>query len=339
MLPTVPVPPKQLDDYASAASVDAIERLREVARPLQDARVLHVNSTAFGGGVAELLSTQVPLLADLGMEVAWAVLLGSEEFFAVTKSIHNGLQGGEAPWTPEMVDVYVERVRANAEVLVDGFDFVFVHDPQPAMLLDCLEDEGRREGRWIWRCHIDLSTPHPPVWEFFAPAVNRYDAAVFTLEAFAQPEITGPTLAFVPPSIDPESTKNLFLPEESVYDVLANYGIDRQRPLVTQVSRFDPWKDPLGVIDAYRLVKREYEDVQLALVGSMAHDDPEGWHFLEATDEYREGDEDIHLLTNFNDVGALEVNAFQRGSTILLQNPCARGSGSPSPRVCGRSDP
>lgn len=199
MLPTVPVPPKQLDDYASAASVDAIERLREVARPLQDARVLHVNSTAFGGGVAELLSTQVPLLADLGMEVAWAVLLGSEEFFAVTKSIHNGLQGGEAPWTPEMVDVYVERVRANAEVLVDGFDFVFVHDPQPAMLLDCLEDEGRREGRWIWRCHIDLSTPHPPVWEFFAPAVNRYDAAVFTLEAFAQPEITGPTLAFVPP--------------------------------------------------------------------------------------------------------------------------------------------
>lgn len=121
--------------------------------------------------------------------------------------------------------------------------------------------------------------------------------------------------------------------------MLANYGIDRQRPLVTQVSRFDPWKDPLGVIDAYRLVKREYEDVQLALVGSMAHDDPEGWHFLEATDEYREGDEDIHLLTNFNDVGALEVNAFQRGSTILLQNPCARGSGSPSPRVCGRSDP
>jgi trehalose synthase len=327
VLPIVPVPPKELDEYVAAAGADAVERLREAARPLKGARLLHVNSTAFGGGVAELLMTHVPLLADLGLDVSWVVMQGHDGFFACTKTIHNALQGGEAPWTPEMAATYRDCVRDNAAELTEPFDFTFVHDPQPAAVLDVLEEEGRRKGRWVWRCHIDLSAPHAPVWNYFAPTVNRYDAAVFTLDAFAQPGVTDPVVAFIPPSIDPESTKNFFLNDEAVHDVLSGYGIDRERPLITQISRFDPWKDPLGVIDAYRLVKREYPEVQLALVGSMAHDDPEGWHFLEATDEYREGDQDIHLLTNFQDVGALEVNAFQRGSTILLQKSIREGFG------------
>lgn len=327
MLPTVPVPPKRLDDYMEAAGQDAIERLRHAARPLAGSRVLHVNSTAFGGGVAELLHTHVALLNDLGIETTWALMQGSDAYFIVTKYVHNALQGAEVPWTEEFRATYWERVWANARELTEEFDFVFVHDPQPAALLGVLEDEGRRSGRWLWRCHIDLSTPFRPVWDFFEPMVNAYDAAIFTMEEFAQPGLSGPALAFIPPSIDPLSSKNGFLSDDTTYDVLHRYGIDRTRPILTQVSRFDPWKDPLGVIDAYRLARKEVPDLQLLMVGSMAHDDPEGMHFLELTERHRNGDPDIHLLTNFQDVGNLEVNAFQRASTVIVQKSLREGFG------------
>ena len=326
MLATVPVPPKLLDDYVEAAGVEAVDRLREVARPLAGSRLLMLNSTAFGGGVAELLLTQVALLQDLGIDTTWAVLEGSDEYFAVTKAVHNALQGAPLAWTSGMEAVYRERIRANAEELTETFDVVFVHDPQPAALIEALEDEDRKEGRWLWRCHIDLSTPYAPVWAFFEPIVNRYDAAIFTMETFSQPGVTAP-VAFVPPSIDPISTKNAPMNDETVHEVLTAYGIDPQRPIVTQVSRFDPWKDPLGVIDAFRLAREEHPELQLVMAGSMASDDPEGMEFLDRTEAHRDGDPDIHLLTNLHKVGNLEVNAFQRASAVVVQKSTREGFG------------
>jgi len=327
VLATVPVPPKRVQDYVQAAGVEAVERLREAARPLEGARVLQLNSTAFGGGVAELLFTQVALLNDLGVESTWAVLEGSDDYYAVTKAVHNALQGAPIEWTAQMAATYWDRIVANAAELPDDYDFYLVHDPQPAALIRVLEEEGRRRGRWLWRCHIDLSTPHPPVWGFFEPIVNRYDAAVFTMQDFAQPGITEPELAFIPPSIDPLSVKNRPVSEDTMREVLAAYGIDPERPIVSQVSRFDPWKDPLGVIDAYRVAKREFPDLQLIMAGSLASDDPEGMQYLDLTEDHRAGDPDVHLLTNLQGVGDLEISAFQHASSVVIQKSTREGFG------------
>jgi len=327
MLPFVPVPPLKLDDYAEPAGAEAVERLRMLAEPLSGARVLHVNSTPYGGGVAELLYTQVALLNDLGIHAAWQVIEGSEEFFQITKFAHNALQGADVPWTKDMVAHYRERCLMNASRLSRDFDFVIVHDPQPAGILSAIEADGARAGTWIWRCHIDLSASFEPVWRFFADLASRYDAAIFTMEEFARPGFDGPRVFVIPPSIDPLSLKNQWIDPDTVYGVLHRFGIDRARPIVTQVSRFDPWKDPVGVIEAYRLVKREIPEVQLILAGSMAKDDPEGWHYLEVTEERRAGDPDIFLLSNLHDVGNLEVNAFQRASSVVVQKSLREGFG------------
>ncbi len=329
MLPTVPVPPKRLEEYADAAGEEAVERLRAAAEPLRGARFLQVNSTAFGGGVAELLLSHVALLNDLGIETTWALLEGSDDYFDVTKVVHNALQGADVAWTPQMVRTYRERIAVNAASLaeMEPYDFVLIHDPQPAAVLGAVEDAGERSGVWLWRCHIDLSTPNETVWSFFEHEVNRYDAAVFTLESFAQPGISGPRVAFIPPSIDPLSSKNCPVGEQTRREVLHRYGIDPERPIVTQVSRFDPWKDPLGVIDAYRLAREEVPGLQLLMIGSLANDDPEGLRYLDLTEEYRGGDPDVHLLTNLHEVGNLEVNAFQREAGIVIQKSAREGFG------------
>ena len=327
MLPIVPVPPLSLAEYSEAAGAEAIESLREAARSLSGARVLHVNSTAFGGGVAELLFTHVALMNDLGVETAWQVIEGSDDFFTVTKFAHNGLQGAQVAWTPQMEELYIERCRSNAASLAQGYDYVIVHDPQPAGMLSVLEEQGNRNGKWVWRCHIDLTAPFPPVWNFFSSQVDPYDAVVFTLEDYLPPRLEGPRAFTIPPSIDPQSLKNTFIDSLTVYGVLSRYGVDRGRPIATQVSRFDPWKDPVGVIDAYRLAKKEVPELQLLLVGSMAHDDPEGWHYLQVTEAHRDGDPDIFLLSNLQEVGSLEVNAFQRASSVVLQKSAREGFG------------
>jgi trehalose synthase len=225
-----------------------------------------------------------------------------------------------------MEATYLERMEANANRFEENADFVFVHDPQPAALLTFLEEAGRRNGKWVWRCHIDLSHPMETVWAFFANHVHRYDAAIFTMEDFVRPGLV-PRIAVIPPSIDPLSPKNGWLEPETIYEILQGYGIDRWRPIATQVSRFDPWKDPLGVIDAYHMVKEEIPELQLIMVGSMAHDDPEGWHYLEQTEEHRAGDPDIHILTNLQGVGHVAVNAFQRASTVVIQKSLREGFG------------
>jgi trehalose synthase len=326
VLATVPVPPKSVDDYAQAAGDLAVERLRRAAEPLRGARLLMVNSTAFGGGVAELLFTQVALLQDLGIETTWGVLEGAEDYFAVTKAVHNALQGASLDWTVAMETIYWDRIRANADRLTEDFDFVWIHDPQPAALIRIMDDEGRRKGTWLWRCHIDLSTPNDQVWAFFEPIVNRYDSAVFTMEAFAQPGVTIPRW-FIPPSIDPLSTKNVPISEDTIFETLDAYGVDRERPILTQVSRFDPWKDPIGVIDAYRIARESTPGLQLVMAGSMATDDPEGMAYLDLTEQHREGDPDIHLLSNLQNVGNLEVNAFQRAADVIVQKSIREGFG------------
>lgn len=327
MLPVVPVQPRRLVDYAEAAGEEALERLRGLAEPLRGARLLQVNSTPFGGGVAELLHTHVPLLNDLGLETTWVVLEGADDFYAVTKAVHNALQGAEHRLTEEMQKVYWERIRTNAAALPRDFDFVLIHDPQPAALLAVVEEEGARAGRWLWRCHIDLSATYRPVWEFFEPIVNRFDAAIFTAEEFVQPGIDVRERALIPPSIDPLSPKNADLSPAAAREIVEGLGIDPGRSVLTQVSRFDPWKDPLGVIDAYRLVRREFPDVQLVMIGSLATDDPEGMRYLELTSSHAAGDPDVHLLTNLDGVGDEAVNAVQRIADVVIQKSLREGFG------------
>jgi trehalose synthase len=327
VLPSVPVQPKHIADYAQAAGEEAVERLIEAARPLRGLRVLHVNSTAFGGGVAELLHTQVPLMSDLGVETSWVVIEGNDPFFGATKAIHNALQGAETRLDDDALTAYWERIRANAAALPHGFDVVLVHDPQPAALLQVLDEAGERSGRWLWRCHIDLSAPYRPVWELFEPVVNRFDAAIFTAEEYVQPGVAGPEVAFIPPSIDPLSPKNAEMAEAAWKEVVSSYGVDPERPLIVQISRFDPWKDPLGVIDAWRLARREISDLQLVMVGSLANDDPEGMRYLDLTVEHAGDDPDIHLFTNLDGVGDVAVNAFQRAADVVVQKSLREGFG------------
>jgi trehalose synthase len=314
-------------DYAAWAGEDALERLRAAAEPLRGARLLQVNSTPFGGGVAELLHAHVPVLNDLGIQTTWSVIEGSDEFFAVTKAIHNALQGAENRLTEEMEKVYWERMRANAPHLPRDFDFVLIHDPQPAALLTLMDEEGGRRGRWIWRCHIDLSACYRPVWELFRPLVNRFDAAVFTAREFVQPDVDVAELALIPPSIDPLSPKNAEMSSALAREIVGPLGIDVERPIVCQVSRFDPWKDPLGVIDAFRIARREVPGLQLAMIGSIAHDDPEGMRYLELTSEHAGDDPDVHLLTNLTGVGDEAVNAVQRLADVVVQKSLREGFG------------
>jgi trehalose synthase len=330
VLPTVPVTPKRVDDYVEPAGPEAVERLRDAAKALQGARLLQVNSTAFGGGVAELLHTHVPLLQDLGIDTTWALIEGHEEFYALTKGIHNALQGAPLDWGPGHEAVYWERIRANARELVElaePFDYVLIHDPQPAGLLQALEELGGRHGRWLWRCHVDLSTPNATVWAFFEPLVRSHDAVIFTLDEYRQPGLVGPHIASIPPSIDPLSPKNVELSGETIQEIVVRYGIDPARPLMTQISRFDPWKDPIGVIDAFFLARMEVPDLQLLMAGSLAHDDPEGMHFLDLTEARRDGHPDVHLLTDLQGVGNVEINAFQRASTVVVQKSIREGFG------------
>jgi trehalose synthase len=327
VLRSVPIPEgRRLDDYRESAGDEAVERLREAAHPLKGTRLVQVSSTSFGGGVSELLYTHVPLLQDLGIDTEWQLLDGSDEFFQVTKLVHNALQGMAVPWSDAFEQTYLERIAANAERFEADADFVFVHDAQPLALLTFLEEAEARQGRWVWRCHIDLSQPMEQVWSVFAVHAARYDAAVFTVDEFVRPGFHE-RVAVIPPSIDPLSPKNALLDDEAVREILAAYGVDPSRPIVTQVSRFDPWKDPLGVIDAFRAAEEEVPDAQLILVGSMAHDDPEAWHFLELAQEHRNDDPDIHILTNLQDVGPVAVNAFQRASDVVVQKSIREGFG------------
>jgi trehalose synthase len=314
---------KTLADYTHIFGRDEIAEIRELAEPLQGARVAHVSATAFGGGVAEILYTLVPLMKDVGIDVEWQIIYGREEFFHATKLMHNALQGAPDDLTPEQWDTWRRYNEINAKELRDGWDVCVIHDPQPAALHGLVPEKARG---WVWRCHIDLSTPNPATIEQLLPYIRDYPQTLFHMEQYVPAGMHG-TVNVVPPAIDPLAPKNMALsPDDAAY-VCHQFGIDVDRPLMVQVSRFDPWKDPLGVIDAYKLVKEEVPGVQLGLVGSMASDDPEGWDYYNATVAHADGDPDIFILNNFNNVGSIEVNAFQSHADVVVQKSIREGFG------------
>jgi trehalose synthase len=324
VLQPVAVGHKSLADYTHLAGRELTGQIRELAKDLEGLKVLHVSATAFGGGVSEILYTLLPLMRDVGIDAEWHVMLGQEEFYNVTKRLHNALQGSPDSLSDEEWDVWERYNELNARELVGGWDVIIVHDPQP---LGIHKHVAEKAGHWIWRCHIDLSEPDPNAVEHIVPHVREYDASVFHLQQYVPPGMDGGTVHICPPAIDPLSPKNMALSPEDAAFVCDQFGIDVDRPLICQVSRFDPWKDPIGVIDAYRKVHDDMPATQLALVGSMATDDPEGWEFFNQTVAYADGDPDIHILNNLNSVGAIEVNAFQSQADVVIQKSTREGFG------------
>ncbi len=331
-MPRVELTPKSIEAYQGLIGHAAVAAIHELAAPLRGARVLHLNATAYGGGVAELLNSLVPLLRGLGLEAEWHVLKGGDDFFELTKKLHNGLQGMEIELPPGLSSLYLSTLEQNADLFRESWDFVVMHDPQPAGLAGLLD--GRRAGHWIWRCHIDTSTPNTAAIDFLTPYLSRYDLAVFTLPEYRTARLAPMRCEFVYPSIDPLKPKNQMLPRTQARHILAHrFGIAADRPLMTQVSRFDPWKDPLGVIDAYREVRKHVPGVQLALVGNLADDDPEGQEYLERTQAHAAGDPNVHVLSTLDKlsrdrlVHALEINAFQRASDVIVQKSTREGFG------------
>jgi trehalose synthase len=263
-------------------------------------------------------------MRGLGIDAEWRVIDGEAPFFGVTKRLHNALQGAPIDLSAVEQESYLSANRTNALLLEEAYDFVFVHDPQPAAVRHFAPTLAKQ---WIWRCHIDTSAPRPSAWEFLRPFVKEYDASIFTMSAFVPPDLDSGLTAIIPPAIDPLSPKNLPLPMPLARRIMEWVGIRTDQPVMTQVSRFDPWKDPLGVIDVYRKVRREVADLQLALLGSMALDDPEGWDMYRVIVKETKNDPGVHVFTNLTGVSNVEVNAFQSHSDVVIQKSIREGFG------------
>ncbi len=332
MFREVELPEKLLQNQVPYAGKEVVREIRRLAQGMENLSVLHVNSTSYGGGVAELLYTIVPLTRDAGLDARWYVMDNVPmEFFEVTKKIHNSLQGAETPLTDNEWKLYEDINMKLAESFPPGpWDVVILHDPQPLATLAFLDNIPASQrptvGRWFWRCHIDLSTPLQSTWQRLAGHVNRFDGAIFTSRKYAQEEVKIPVTE-ITPSIDPTSPKNAPIPDEEGRKIIATFGIDPERPLMVQVSRFDPWKDPFGVVDTYSKLKVKRPNLQLAMVGSIAHDDPEGVELLRKLKESARQDHDIHVLSNEDGVGAPEVAAFQQLADVVVQKSIREGFG------------
>jgi trehalose synthase len=318
--PPAPAPPPLLADYEPLIGKGELDELRLLAADLKGKTVKMVNSTAVGGGVAEMLDRLVPLLNEVEVDTRWEVITGGNDFFEITKAFHNALHGGEYHLTPEVREVFLRYNEQNRQRMHFDEDVVVIHDPQPAALI-CARQDGH--SKWVWRCHIDLSNPNPDVWGFLRPMVDKFDAAIFSSSSFAQ-QLAIPQYLFYP-CIDPLSEKNKPLDDSYVQRICDDFGIDRSRPIVTQVSRFDRLKDPVGVVQAYKMARR-YVDCQLVLAGGGASDDPEGNAVLQEVTAAAEGDPDIIIL-NLPPWCSLEINALQRASTLIVQKSLREGFG------------
>jgi trehalose synthase len=314
---------KKLADYAQVIGQKRYEHLRTLAKAAKGRRMLHINATAYGGGVAEILQNLVPLLRDAGVDAHWAVLDAPPAFYDITKKVHNALQGMKLDLSDTEKKLFLDVARENAEQLTDA-DVVLAHDPQAVALRHFAKDPDR--AGWVWRCHIDLTTAHQPVWEFLRPFVEEHDASIWTMPQFVRPDLKQKVLIQAP-TIDPFSEKNRDMPIDEAREIVRTFKVDPGRPILLQVSRFDPWKDPLGVIDAYRLTKKEVPTVQLVMIGSLADDDPEGQEYFDRTKKHAGGDPDVFLFTNLDGVKDREVNAFQRASTVVIQKSLREGFG------------
>ncbi len=313
---------RSIDQYRDVIGQDAVDEIKDLARKLEGASITHINSTKFGGGVAEILKSLVPLANSVGLKANWSTLSAMEEFFVVTKNFHNALQGMNLPLTEEMKATYLKYNRENAERLETDSDVIFIHDPQPAPLVIFFRN---KRSKFLWRCHIDLTNANVTYWEYIKDFIEKFDGLIFSLNKYVREDISHKRIFIVPPSIDPLSTKNRPLTSDEVLNTLKRYDLDPERPIITQVARFDYWKDPLGVIDCYELVKQKVPDAQLLLVGSMADDDPEGEEWYKKTVGKARDLKDVHILTNHDGVGDLEVNAFQRASNVVVQKSLREG--------------
>ncbi len=313
-----------LESYATIAGVDVVEHLRQLAGPLKGLRVVHVNSTRVGGGVAEILHKMVPLMRELGIEASWEIISGESSFYQCTKSFHNGIQGNRVIIPESQLRIYEETNRRTAEALRDTLkeaDVVVIHDPQPGPLIKYTPD---RRGKWVWRCHIDASKPFRPVWKYLRDFVADYDASIFSLSTFAQ-QLPRPVY-IIPPSIDPLHEKNVELDHAEIKEVQLRFGMNPERPVIVQVSRYDRFKDPVGVILAYRLAKKFVPALQLVLAGGAATDDPEGEEVLNEVRIAAKDDPDIHILLLPADAHRT-INALQRSADIVLQKSIKEGFG------------
>jgi trehalose synthase len=331
MVECVLTPNLALSEYMAVVGEKRIQELRQLAKPFCGARVLHINATAAGGGVAEILKALVPLMFDLGLNAEWRTLQAAEEFYKVTKAMHNGLQGMPIPLKPHMKEMWLKYNSLNADLLNSNgsYDFVVVHDPQPAGVLQSLrQNNGHRNlGTWIWHCHLDLSFPRPNMWRFLKPYVEAYDTAIFSRKEYFQKDLQGPRCFEVLPGIDPLSIKNRLLDDGEVRSILVRHGIDPNRPFIFKVSRFDPWKDFLGIIDIYELLRKEFPELQLVLAGGGADDDPEAWACYQSIIAYVKGKGDIHVLWGQNGVTSPELNAFQQAASVVVQKSIREGFG------------
>ncbi len=313
-----------LHAYARVAGNDAVDHLQQLSAPLKGAKFVHVNSTRVGGGVAEILMKMVPLMNELGIDTSWEVISGEDKFYQCTKSMHNALQGDPVHISEDLLKAYEETNSKNADILrpiLEDADYVIVHDPQPAPLLTLCPN---RKGKWVWRCHIDASKPHPPVWNYLSQYVKDYDASFFSLADFAQQ--LPHTQYLIPPGLDPLSDKNMELGQNEIDSTYEEFNLDRKRPIMLQVSRYDRFKDPLGVIDAYKLTKQSVPEIQLVLAGGGATDDPEGEEVLREVRDAAGDDPDIHILLLPPDAHKT-INALQRISDIVLQKSLKEGFG------------
>jgi len=318
--PPAPPPPPRLEDYAPIIGQPELDELHFLAKHLRGKTVKMVNSTAVGGGVAEMLNRLVPLMNELEVVTRWDVITGGNDFFEVTKGFHNALHGGEYAVTQAVKDIFLMYTEQNRQRMEFSEDLLVMHDPQPAALIRSKRSD---HGHWVWRCHIDLSNPNPEVWGFLRPFVDQYDAAIFSSPAFSR-QLACPQYLFYP-CIDPLSEKNKDLDESVVQKICDDFGIDRSRSVVTQISRFDRLKDPVGVIQAYKLAKK-YVDCQLVLAGGGATDDPEGAAVLQEVMEEAGDDPDVIIL-NLPPWSAIEINALQRASTLIVQKSLKEGFG------------
>ncbi len=311
-----------LDAYQSLVGKDQITLLLKKAKKLENKRILHVNSTKFGGGVAEILTNMIPLMEELKLNPEWKIFTAPDSFFEISKKMHNALQGNmEIQFSDAEVSAYLSQAKSTYEQIQPKEDFIIIHDPQPCPVI---KFEERKEGKWIWRCHIDSSNPNPRAWDLISDYLPLYDALIFTKREYAKKELQN-RLHQIPPSIHPFSDKNKYLEDKEAKKIVEKF-VPLDLPLITQVSRFDPWKDPLGVIDVYRKVK-EKVPVRLCLIGSLAHDDPEGVEWLEKVNNYAGDDPNVYVLSNLDGVADLEVNAFQRVSDVILQKSIREGFG------------
>lgn len=325
MLQKVALKEKHIDEYINIVGEEAINKIKLEASPLEGVKLLHINATSNGGGVAEYLNSLVPLLRSLGIEVEWKTTIPKKEsFFNITKNIHNGLQGKQCKLPKQSQELYLNENESFAKSLDDDYDIIIVHDPQPAAMKKFFKYP---KAKWVWRCHIDTSHHNKDCWEFIRPFVEIYDALIFTMNKFIPTLESKQKIEIIPPSIDPLSKKNITIEENICKNTVSNFGIEIDHPYLLQVSRFDPWKDPLGVLEVYKKLKKEFPLLQLVLIGCMASDDPEALEIYNKVKEVSKKESNVYLLTNLDGVNSFEVNCFQRLADIVIQKSIREGFG------------